>query len=103
MSTVTQNIGLIELSVLSTAVTGGIGYLITRAVGRSERRAREDANQDTSLQLLQRDVTGLVTKVDRIERRQTVQGEELSAVGMLMERHERWHERHDPMPPGGTP
>lgn len=88
-----------ESSVVTASVLGGVGWMIVRAIGRSDRRESTETDHGTRLLLLERDVTALQSDLDQSKRHRAAMSEELSTLGALFERHERWHERHDPTAP----
>lgn len=92
-----------ELAVLTGATLAAAGYGIRRRITRSDRDREADTGDRVDIILLQRDVTEIRDTVranradlDRLSSRVATHGEELIQIGQLVERHESWHERHDP-------
>lgn len=100
--TLSQALEVSAFGVLLGALLATIGWAFSRATGRSEARAKQDALDTVALSQATRDVAELLSRVDKVERRVAGHGEELSALGAVMDRHERWHDRHDTgFPPSG--
>lgn len=81
---------------LIAAVFGSLGWLIARAARRGDQRLRQDVSQDTRLALLEQRLITLEREQQSGARHRSAMSEELSTVAAILDRHERWHDRHDP-------
>jgi len=88
---------LVGIAVASwAALLGGIGYLI-----RSQRGDRARLNQtltelQTYVAVAKVDDVRIVADVEHLKRQVPQLAENLAVLTEIVERHERWHERHDP-------
>ena len=98
-----QALEVSAFGVLLGAMLATVGWVVTRATSRSEARSRQDVLDTVTLSEHTRTLADLSTRMDKVERRVSGHGEELSALGAVMDRHERWHERHDGEPGPNRP
>lgn len=86
-----QALEVSAFGVLLGALLATVGWIVTRIVTRSEARTRQDALDAVALAQAVRDIATLTTRQDKTDRRVTNHGEELAALGVIMDRHEKWH------------
>lgn len=101
--TIGQAIIVAVIAALVTALLATIGWATTRVTSRGDSRELRDAQTYLDVQQAKRDVQDLLGRAGTLERRTAVHGEELAALGAIMDRHEKWHERHDPTGDGSPP
>lgn len=91
-----------EVPVVTTAAFAGLAWLINRAVRRIDRHETrldeheaEQAAVAAELGRIGLRVTTVETLAAQHERRIPSISENLAILATFMDRHERWHERHD--------
>lgn len=91
-----QQVEIGALDAMVAALFGAGGYIIARAISKGDQRTRQDVDQDTKLALMEQRVVTLEREQSRTLAHRQAMSEELNTVAAVLDRHERWHERHDP-------
>lgn len=84
-----------EIPVVSAAGFSALAWWIQRLVRRVDDVEDEYAEQAGKIGTLDVRVSALERITDSHDRRIGPIGENLAGLVQIMERHERWHERHD--------